>query len=850
MRPLTRLLILLAIAAIPAFGQGCGKLTLNPITGLLDCTGSGGSGTPNQGVAFLSGATSCDITGLSIPSASFTSGMFQAWIGSQATGYTQQTAKFTPDQSSGTVTSVTGSFGGAAAGNGYCVASSGSGPAGPQGPAGTVPNMVTGLVYASTGAAAANTTLLQTALTAKGHVIVDCPAGSVIYISTTLTIYSQTKLDIYPGCTLRAIASTGAVMANYAATSAWTTLWNSSGSVTTGPQAVIWENSAAAWSANSGSGTAYAKGTYVNANSNIYWESVSTCTGATTGSGPTGTGSAITDGTCSWNYVTTYTAPGTLNNVTLLAVVNWPSHGLSLGASVWLTPQPDNPSVSQNYWSGTQSAGQQGGVADSAYFGIFQVVAVNDTNNVTVVLRRAPSVAFSGIPMNIKTADQNIEIGGGGTLDYNYPTNAGAPPVNIHDLVLAGVSGVKINQLFAVNASKYGLLLSAENADIGGFSFGPAGSNSDRIKCYGPCFDVNVHNSYGRGGDDVLSLQTEESSFNTYILACGDVLNVRGEFLTSDGGVNIIIYPSNPYLLVDEIELSHSAVNNVGTQFAINESSPVGTVGSVHVHDLSARFSNNNPIVSVFQTGSGTIQNINIHDIDVGPAFAGGLYVQNAPSTTVGSVVASRIGGTFSGLLLYNYAGTVSQMILEDSYLTCGGSYTATLVTDGTQGTPAPISYLTLRNSTVLGNCAYAVTNYATGANIVFDGMVMPATRCGVSAFVSSSISVRNTNLVAASFGLARFQVVSKSETVTSGGGNNVYAGGAWFTFPNAGTVTPYGFDIQCDVTKMNRVSGAFCFNTNAAPGSGTLTTAGLVANQGTGSNSWFLLANPTGQVY
>jgi hypothetical protein len=59
-----------------------------------------------------------------------------------------------------------------------------------------------------------------------------------------------------------------------------------------------------------------------------------------------------------------------------------------------------------------------------------------------------------------------------------------------------------------------------------------------------------------------------------------------------------------------------------------------------------------------------------------------------------------------------------------------------------------------------------------------------------------------------------------------------------------------YGYDIQCDVTKMTRTTGEYCQNTNTAPGSGTLTTAGPVMDQGTSSNSWFLMSNPSGQQY
>lgn len=48
--------------------------------------------------------------------------------------------------------------------------------------------------------------------------------------------------------------------------------------------------------------TAYLSGAQRNNGGNIYTETVASCTSAASG-GPTGTGTGITDGTCSWNYV-------------------------------------------------------------------------------------------------------------------------------------------------------------------------------------------------------------------------------------------------------------------------------------------------------------------------------------------------------------------------------------------------------------------------------------------------------------------------------------------------------------------------------------------------------------------
>jgi hypothetical protein len=47
----------------------------------------------------------------------------------------------------------------------------------------------------------------------------------------------------------------------------------------------------------------YTSGAQRAANGNIYTETVASCTSASSGTGPTGTGTGITDGTCSWSYV-------------------------------------------------------------------------------------------------------------------------------------------------------------------------------------------------------------------------------------------------------------------------------------------------------------------------------------------------------------------------------------------------------------------------------------------------------------------------------------------------------------------------------------------------------------------
>ena len=93
------------------------------------------------------------------------------------------------------------------------------------------------------------------------------------------------------------------------------------------------------------------------------------------------------------------------------------------------------------------------------------------------------------------------------------------------------------------------------------------------------------------------------------------------------------------------------------------------------------------------------------------------------------------------------------------------------------------------------------------------------------------------------------YHFTSSNPAIVSSCGNNILSGGSvWIS--GTGTPTVYGWDIQCNVANNSRTTGEFCYNTNTAPGSGTLNTAGPVMDQGTSANSWFLMANPSGQTF
>jgi hypothetical protein len=84
-----------------------------------------------------------------------------------------------------------------------------------------------------------------------------------------------------------------------------------------------WDFVGQTWQPN----TSYSQGTVLLSQSNIYKETVDSCTSASSGSGPTGTTTGIADGTCSWDFDDSFSinqnTPVSLNNCsTCQAVAN------------------------------------------------------------------------------------------------------------------------------------------------------------------------------------------------------------------------------------------------------------------------------------------------------------------------------------------------------------------------------------------------------------------------------------------------------------------------------------------------------------------------------------------------
>lgn len=719
-------------------------------------------------------------------------------------------------------------------------------------------------IMSSQAAAAINTALIQNALNAGGEVKLQCPAASpVFYTNAHVTIYSNTHLTLGKNCVwTQASGTNDNMLVSRAYNAAWTTLWNGTGTAAGGPFSLI--SRPAIWAAT----TSYANGATISSGTSIYWQTAAGCTSGSTG--PSGTGSGISDGTCSWSYVTALSVnmvSSQRENTAYYMTVHLPSHGLVAGQFLWVNPQPDNSS--SNGWTGTGSAGQRGGLADSAYFGVFPVVDVNDANYMTIKLRRQPAANFSGIPLWAKAADQNISIDGGGTLNYNTANNSSAATTQqMNSIILAGIYNLKVSDLVGINSTKYFLdIAGVSTADVGHVMGGPqwttTTANGDQIKVYGPAFDVVVHDSGGTGWDDTLSFQPQEPSTHyDQVISSGDIVNVTARNIRGYGSFAVSMWQTHAYLrtqgvLLDNIDVSNNTFGMQPIRFG-NGGQTIGNMYDVTIQHCK-NSNNGQPLVGMYPGNGFMIDTLRFRDNDVESAGNGGFIGITVGASTNATInhlimdgdryVSTSTGGGLGSFFIMNYSTggsfTLGDVQISNAYFSSLNAHGGYVFTTGVTTTGITIGSVSIDHS------------YISNFNNVFATNI-----AGKYSITSSTIS--QTTAVFKSTGASTFRysnnqqdygyVVdyeSGSAGATLYGGGNVLSGtAAWFLYNVAANTTVYGSDVQCDVTKMNRVTGSYCFNTNAAPGSGTLTTSGPVMDQGTASGSWFLQANPTGQTY
>jgi hypothetical protein len=271
-----------------------------------------------------------------------------------------------------------------------------------------------------------------------------------------------------------------------------------------------------------------------------------------------------------------------------------------------------------------------------------------------------------------------------------------------------------------------------------------------------------------------------------------------------------------------------------------------------------------------------TINTINTSGKDacrtLGRVTIGGLSVKNNSlvNQTTGQGPIFLVAGKYEGLVLENIA---------HSFAINSGSWTEGILLSMTAG-----SNVTIRDSSVrcahttaggkllvikqmdstcsvlLDNCVAegAVESIAdikdgapvTGGLVVVSGGAVSSSALSAITCYGNAITVILENGFRSLCSATPVSFLGTAANCVLKVGDSVsHASAASATITGTGPYSISGIGAKIDVAnaKVNRVDGVLLYNTNAA--AGTLGAAGLVVGQGTSSNSWHLLADPT-KVY
>ena len=678
----------------------------------------------------------------------------------------------------------------------------------------------------SVAAAAANTATIRTLLKQGGEI--HLVGFGVAYISATLVIGPNTTLVIADTLTIRQAPGTNGSLLRNAASYAT-------------PVSVVPPV------ANTWTISAMSASTSMTVTGNL--------TGAPaigqrlTGTGATATAHITAGAGSSWTVSPAQTITGgtTITGFALSRdlTITWTAHGRSVGDSVSLS----NPAFVGVYNSYAP-------VGQTAYLGVFPVIAVIDANTLTVRLRSTPTAACS-FPLYAVVADKNIRVIGG-TWDYDGANNPGPNTSASMALVFNAVDGVYIDTQ-ATNALKYCLMLSGVRRAYVQRLRVPT-TFSDGIKIYGPCFDSYIDELIGLVGDDLLSVQPkEQNGYLMYPLSEGDVIgltirSIKFENTTASGSA-FTVYCHVAYQ-ADEIKVIGEIVgtdNSPGpavfiqpnqdiagtTTFgkielggvAINGSTPVHLFGTssylVSGERLDVEFRNthvnypNNDYPLLNSNGYFSVNTLilsgYVKDVSYASTFAMQIYCN------VRNLVVKDFYFNCPNANIFMALGAGSGTIRADHVLFSGGYFASNVFQSvpGTTFTNVP--------DVILRDCVI------DGAYGVYNGTALNVTLIGVEF---TSVSSYGPIHVGGNFAL----------TVKSVGCR--FLGGYWInlTSANTGVVNIQSYEMQVDISNaaIARATGNYAWNTNSTLG--TLGAVGPVVCQGNVANSWRLLGDTTKQ--
>lgn len=419
-------------------------------------------------------------------------------------------------------------------------------------------------------------------------------------------------------------------------------------------------------------------------------------------------------------------------------------------------------------------------MADPAFFGVFQIISITDSNDFIVRLNNVPASAPVG-NFQVKQADTNIRIEGG-TFDYNFSGGAGggaSTDAGLISLLMIGVHQLTIDTN-VIDTSKFCVNVGAvDDVDI---TLRVQETNSDCVKIYGPARGVRVNGLSAFGGDDVISIQPlEPTVYQGYDVPLGGdcqdirVRNLNAYTLTSGSG---IAFYAHPVFTIDAVEIDgisfQSSVNNPVVNIQNASSIPFGKIGRIaiknlRIPDVAADF---NGIISIGGSQTQSIEAVDIEGV-IYPQSTPTSYEQNAfavgSGCSVNNLRLSSVVGDMTGTIA-NISGTVENFIFEKSSLNCvSPAYAITVGGKLAQGVLRENYVNNWSNLIVVESSASGTPNFVLEKNT---GEAV----CGVNFSIAGNITVADNQLSGMYNGYARcdgsgltFNVVDR--------GNNSYAG-------------------------------------------------------------------------
>jgi hypothetical protein len=316
---------------------------------------------------------------------------------------------------------------------------------------------------------------------------------------------------------------------------------------------------------------------------------------------------------------------------------------------------------------------------------VFKIISVTDSSDFTVELLRLPASAPTG-HASAKVADQNITVDGG-IWDYNSAGNPSATMNFAHATVLGIAQGLTVKNILTNSVSKYTLYIGAAR-DVYTDNVGTNFTNSDVIKVAGPISNAQFHNTWGRNGDDGITIQNSDYPNYYATWTAGDIQDcvIDGVDIESSlVGVGLAGVYFSPGFYMGGVVIKNVSGSTLGSAVTI---SGYGTAGaaldSIEVDNVIANYS----LAAVRIQSSGTegsaaytVGTVFLSNLTYNPeSLAGGPLVTTDDNGTIanftlnGFTINNPNAPSFGSIYFLSLDGSFGQINVSNGYVNCGSN--------------------------------------------------------------------------------------------------------------------------------------------------------------------------------